>query len=55
MQYEVVPDRKFPGDWRVEAIDNSGDIFVTIFTCADAETRAKEYAAWKNSQETFPA
>jgi hypothetical protein len=51
MRYEVFPDKDFPSEWRVEAIDaKSGDIFVTVFGSADAEGRAKEYAAWKESQ-----
>jgi hypothetical protein len=53
MRYEVSPDKDFPSEWRVEAIDaKTGDIFVTVFGSADAEGRAKEYAAWKQSQES---
>ena len=52
MKYEVGPDPQFPNEWRVEAIDSkTGDIFVTVFGAASAETRAREYAAWKESQE----
>jgi hypothetical protein len=52
MRFEVSQDREFPGDWRVEAIDkNSGDIFVAVFSCADAERRAREYAAWQESKQ----
>lgn len=54
MKYEVSPDKTFPNDWRVEAIDSkTGDIFVTVFGVADAELRAKEYAAWKESTWTI--
>ncbi len=51
MRYEVGPDPDYPNEWRVEAIDNkTGDIYVTVFGSADAESRAREYAAWKGSQ-----
>lgn len=48
--YEVAEDRTYPGDWRVEAIDmeSEGECYVTIFCGHDAETCAREYAAWKN-------
>ncbi len=51
LEYEVIEDRKYPGDWRVEAInrDGDGEVFVAIFSGPDAEARAAEYAAWKNS------
>ena len=51
MQYEVVEDSLHPGDYRVEAIDTSGDgeVYIAIFTGPDAESRAYEYADWKNS------
>lgn len=51
LEYEVVEDRKYTGDWRVEAINSDGDgeVFVAIFSGPDAEGRAAEYAAWKNS------
>ncbi len=50
MTYEAIKDKTFPADWRVEAINHSGDgeVYVTIFTATDAETRAREYAKWKN-------
>lgn len=49
MRYDVFLDRKFPGDWRVEAIGNDGEVYVTIFSGPDAEARAREYAAWKSA------
>ena len=53
MRYEVFPDKDSPSEWRVEAIDaKTGDIFVTVFGSADADVRAKEYAAWKQLQES---
>jgi hypothetical protein len=50
VEHEVSEDRHHPGDWRVEAIDHAseGECYVTIFTGAGAEKRAREYAAWKN-------
>lgn len=54
MEYDVAPDRVYPGDWRVEAIDRDGDgeAYVTIFSGPQSEQRAREYAAWKTSQNT---
>jgi hypothetical protein len=50
-KYEVVQDRNFREDYRAEAMDlSSGDCFVVIFSGPDAQQRAGEYAAWKNSQ-----
>jgi hypothetical protein len=51
LEYEVIEDRKYPGDWRVEAInrDGDGEVFVAIFSGPNADARAAEYAAWKNS------
>jgi hypothetical protein len=59
MNYEIAADKKFPQSWRVEAIDfdGDGDCFVTVFDGTDAEKRAREYAAWKESgaaQEVSP-
>lgn len=50
MFYEVAKDKTAIGDYRVEAINNSGDgeVFVTIFSGPDAKDRAEEYASWKN-------
>ena len=52
MKYEVLQDKKFPQDWRVEAIDfeGDGDCYVTVFGGPKAEQRAREYAAWKAEQ-----
>ena len=49
-EYDVLEDRKFPGDWRVEAIGSDGEVYVAIFSGSDARTRATDYAAWKNSR-----
>lgn len=52
MEYEVIPDRNCPTDWRVEAIDfeGDGDCYVAIFCGKNAEIRAKEYAGWMKSK-----
>jgi hypothetical protein len=52
MNYEVVKDRVYPHDWRVEAIDENGDgeVYVAIFTGPTAQARAQEYAQWKNTR-----
>ena len=48
MNYEAVESKHSPDEWRVEAIDNEGRVFVTIFSGPAAKERANEYAAWKN-------
>ena len=51
LNHEVAEDKVYPGTFRVEAIDHKeGDCFVTIFSGPNAESRATEYAAWKNAQ-----
>ena len=53
MRYEVGSDKEFPNEWRVEAVNSkNGDVFVTVFGATDAEHRAREYAAWKESQDS---
>ncbi len=46
MEYQAFEDRKQVGDWRVEAFDDDGRCFVTIFAGPDARRRAEEYAYW---------
>jgi hypothetical protein len=53
MQYEVVRDKNFPFDWRVEAFSSDGDCYVTVFSGPDAEARAREYANWKDTTPPF--
>jgi len=50
MEYQAFEDRKDPQDWRVEAFDDDGRCFVTIFAGPDAKQRAQEYAAWKSER-----
>jgi hypothetical protein len=39
------------GGWVVEAInfDRDGEVYRTLFTGPEAETRAREYADWKSA------
>jgi len=49
LKYEALQDKENPMDWRVEGLDmKSGDVYVTIFAGPLAETRAIEYAQFKN-------
>jgi hypothetical protein len=48
MKYEIVESRQYPGHWHVEAIDEEGRVFVTVFSGPEAKERATEYADWKN-------
>jgi hypothetical protein len=52
MKYTAVESRNTPGEWRVEFIDDNGEgeVEVTLFSGKNAESRAKEYAVWKNRQ-----
>ena len=51
MTYEVVEDRKYKGEWRVEAMDDDGSFFLVSFSGALARERAEEYARWKREIE----
>ena len=53
MRYGVAPCKYFSGEWIVEAIDfdGEGEVDLTRFSGPLAEDRAREYTAWKNSQE----
>lgn len=50
MKYTVVESHDVLGEWRVEFIDENGEgeVEVTLFSGKNAESRAREYAAWKN-------
>ena len=50
MEYDAFEDKQHSADWRVEAFDDDGRCFVTIFSGPDAKQRAQEYAAWKAEQ-----
>jgi hypothetical protein len=45
----LIKNDEIPVTWTVEAydLDTDGGVDVTIFSGADAEFRAREYAAWK--------
>jgi hypothetical protein len=49
MQWEIFPHEDNSGDWVVESvnIDGEGEISTTIFSGTSAESRAREYFAWK--------
>lgn len=47
MDYEVVQSIGVVGEWRVEAISQDGDCFVTLFSGPDSRQRAEEYATFK--------
>jgi hypothetical protein len=48
MNYEVLQSTNVQDEWRVEAVDNEGRVYVTIFSGPAARERANEYASWKN-------
>ena len=45
MEWHVYPHEDASGDWVVQGInvEGEGEIFTTIFTDADAESRARDY------------
>jgi hypothetical protein len=57
MEWSIYPHEDGSGDWVVEAlnIDGEGEIFTTIFTNSDAESRAREYYAWQTTSVERPA
>jgi hypothetical protein len=55
MEYQAFEDLKHSGDWRVEAFDNDGRCFVTIFAGPEAKQRAEEYAHWKKHEHDRPS
>jgi hypothetical protein len=50
MEHKAFQDKD--GDWRVEAVDfdADGDVFISVFYGSDGQSRAEEYAAFKNEQ-----
>ena len=54
MRYDVSKVAGTEDDWAVERILDEEDLLVEIavFSGADAERRAEEYAAWKNEGTT---
>jgi hypothetical protein len=53
LQFESKVDALDASSWRVEAIDHASDgvVYGTIFTGPNAQRRAEEYAAFKNTAE----
>ena len=50
MEYAAFQDKMVAGEWRVEAFDDDGRCFVTIFAGPDAKLRAEEYVRWKRER-----
>ena len=42
---EVVEDTENPGDWRVEAMDEDGEMEIAIFHGREARSMAEQHAA----------
>ena len=51
MQYEVMQSRGVVDEWRVEAINKGGEVYVILFSGPNAQDRAEAYAAWKNASQ----
>lgn len=54
MRYDVAKVVGTEDDWAVEQILDEDELLVemAVFSGADAEQRAREYAAWKNEGTT---
>ncbi len=52
MKIEFTPfaDKMVEGDWRVEAINDEGEVYIAIFSGPECERLAHEYAAFKNGK-----
>ena len=50
MNYEVIADKLTQDTFRAEAINHTGEgeCYIAIFSGPDSESRAREYAKWKN-------
>jgi len=51
LHYETIEDNRHPGDYRVEAIGNDGEVYTAIFVGPEAKDRAQEYASLKNADQ----
>jgi hypothetical protein len=51
MEWHIYPHEDGSGDWIVQGInvDGEGQIYTTIFTDADAQSRAREYYEFQQS------
>ena len=47
MEYVLIQSADVIDEWRVEAIEEDGRIYVALFSGPSARARAQEYAAWK--------
>ena len=52
MKYEVKPSQESRDEYLVLAVNeaNHNEVFSAVFSGPQAQERAEEYAAWKNSQ-----
>jgi hypothetical protein len=52
MKYEVKPSQENRDEYLVVAVNeaNHNEVFSAVFSGPQAQERAEEYAAWKNSQ-----
>lgn len=53
MEWHIYPHEDQSGDWTVEAINlpGEGQIYTTIFSGSDAESRAREYYELKTQAQ----
>lgn len=49
--YEVAQNKKYPESWHVERIVDDGAVEVTVFSGPNADSRAAEYATFKNKTQ----
>lgn len=56
MEWHIYQHEDGSGDWVVQGIDvdGEGEIFTTMFTDSDAESRARAYYDWRLSMDRKP-
>ncbi len=50
MRYEALEYERRPGEWCVEAQDETGEFHRAFFAGPIAEKEARAYAEWRNAQ-----
>jgi hypothetical protein len=49
LEWHVFEDKEFSGEWRVEAVGDDGECYITVFAGTYAEDRARTYCEWLTS------
>lgn len=55
MIYTIQQDKLYVHEWHVTARNEAGLVYRAVFSGQDAERRAREYVAWRDTQTPPPA